>query len=82
MKCTYRVFPYFAHNNLFLYVSSLTTQQRHAMFLTHFLAYPIDQLSGKFQKDISLYLLKLLTQIVSLFQDMKFYRDLSFIHLS
>lgn len=52
------------------------------MFLTHFLAYPIDQLSGKFQKDISLYLLKLLTQIVSLFQDMKFYRDLSFIHLS
>lgn len=37
---------FFAHKNFLLYVSSLTTQQRPAMFLTYFLAHYIDQLLG------------------------------------
>jgi len=50
--------------------------QRSALFLTYFLAYHIDQLSGKCGKDVSLYLLKVLIQIAPLLQDMKFYRNL------
>ena len=76
MKLRYRVFPSFAHNTFLSYVSSLTTQQRHAVFPTYFLAYHIDQLSGKCHKDVFLFLLRLLIQIAPSFQDMKFYGHL------
>lgn len=76
MKCRYRDSPSFAHNTFLSYVSFLTAQQRHAIFLTYFLAYHIDQLSRKCHKDVSLYLLKLRTQIAPSFQDMKFYGNL------